>query len=216
MKLIIIFFNLSFSIYTYAQSIDFIKYNISEVGSILIPVNLELQSGIYRKNSENYQKDVKAKLGFDISGNRIVFQQKGLNEYGNKGFSTYVRVILETNIGSFGDYEKLTNNYTASSQELSEINKLVESQFQKELIAVGSKMKQWNGVSIVKINGLTALKISYLRQLNDNPIVAVDIFRFQNNDRIHSLTLSCRKSDELVWAPLFSKISNSFSITNVR
>ncbi len=216
MKLLLIFLSYSIATNAFAQSIDFVKYNISEVGSILIPANLELQSGVYKKNSENFQKDVIAKLGFDISGDRIVFQQMGLNEYEKKGFSSYVRVIIETNIGSYGDYEKLTNNYTASSQELSEINKLIESQFQKDLIKIGIKIVHWNGVSIVKINGLTALKISYLRQLNDNPIVTVNIFRFQNNDRLHSLTLSCRKSDELIWAPLFTKITKSFSITNVR
>ena len=203
--------NISFS-----QTTDFEKYKLSNVGFISIPSKMELQSGIYKKRSEKYQKEISEKFGFEVSGNRIVFQQKGLNDNVKSGFSTYSRVILETEIGQIGDFEKLTNNYNLTQAELVQINDEIINQVKQSFNGTGLRIINWYGVSVKKINGRTALKVSYLRQLNDNPYVLVDMYSFQNNDRMHRLTLSYRQSDGNTWKPLFSKILNSFTITNVR
>ncbi len=200
----------------FSQSTDFENYRIIEVGSISIPNNMEIQSGNYKKLSETYQKEISKKFGYEVSDNRIVFQQKGLNDLEKQGFASYVRVILETEIGNFGDFDKLTNKLTATPQEISDISKEFKNQMQQSFVGTGLKLITWYGVSIVTINGRTALKISYLRQLNDKPYVVVNMYRFQNNDRLHSLTLSYRQSDEATWKPLLTKIANSFTITNVR
>lgn len=204
------------SVISFSQSTDFENYRILEVGSISIPNNMEIQSGKYKKLSETYEKEMSKKVGYEISDNRIVFQQKGLNDLEKQGFASYVRVILETEIGNFGDFDKLTTKLTATPQEISDINKELKSQMQQSFAGTGLKLITWYGVSIVTINGKTALKISYLRQLNDKPYVVVNMYRFQNNDRLHSLTLSYRQSDETTWKPLFAKIANSFTISNVR
>lgn len=201
---------------SFSQSTDFENYRIIEVGSISIPNNMEIQSGNYKKLSETYQKEISKKFGYEVSDNRIVFQQKGLNDLEKQGLASYVRVILETEIGNFGDFDKLTNKLTATPQEISNISKEFKSQIQQSFAGTGLKLITWNGISIVTINGRTALKISYLRQLNDKPYVVVNMYRFQNNDRLHSLTLSYRQSDEATWKPLLTKIANSFTITNVR
>lgn len=201
---------------SFSQSTDFENYRILQVGSISIPTNMEIQSGNYKKLSETYQKEMSKKYGYEVSDNRIVFQQKGLNDLEKQGLASYVRVILETEIGNFGDFDKLTNKLTATPQEISDISKELKSQMQQSFAGTGLKLITWYGVSIVTINGRTALKISYLRQLNDKPYVVVNMYRFQNNDRLHSLTLSYRQSEEATWKPLLSKIANSFTITNVR
>jgi|JI6StandDraft_1071083.scaffolds.fasta_scaffold98523_3 hypothetical protein len=201
---------------SFSQSTDFENYRILQVGSISIPTNMEIQSGNYKKLSETYQKEMSKKFGYEVSDNRIVFQQKGLNDLEKQGLASYVRVILETEIGNFGDFDKLTNKLTATPQEISDISKELKSQMQQSFAGTGLKLITWYGVSIVTINGRTALKISYLRQLNDKPYVVVNMYRFQNNDRLHSLTLSYRQSEEATWKPLLSKITNSFTITNVR
>ena len=201
---------------SFSQSTDFENYRILEVGSISIPNNMEIQSGNYKKFSEIYVKGMGKKFGYEISDNRIVFQQKGLNDLEKQGFASYVRVILETEIGNFGDFDKLTTKLTATPQEIADISKELKSQMQQSFAGTGLKLITWYGVSIVTVNGKTALKISYLRQLNDNPYVIVNMYRFQNNDRLHSLILSCRQSDETTWKPLFEKIANSFTISNIR
>ena len=205
-----------FTTLTFSQSTDFDNYRILEVGSISIPNNMEIQSGNYKKISEIYQKEISKKFGYEVSDNRVVFQQKGVNDLDKQALATYVRVILETDIGNFGDYEKLSTKLIATPQEISDISKEFKTQIQQSLAGIGSKLITWYGVSIVTINGRTALKISYLRQLNDKPFVVVNMYRFQNNDRLHTLTLSYRQSDEATWKPLLTKIANSFIITNIR
>lgn len=201
---------------SFSQSAHFENYRILGVGSISIPNKMEIQSGQYKKISESYGKEIIKKFGYEVSDNRVVFQQKGLNDFEKQGFASYVRVILETEIGNFGDFEKLTTKFTATRKEISEISEGFKSQIQQEFAGTGLKLISWYGISIITINGRTALKISYLRQLNDNPYVVVDMYRFQNNDRLHSLTLSYRQTEETTWKPLLEKIANSFIITNVR
>lgn len=205
-----------FTTLTFSQSTDFDNYRILEVGSISIPNNMEIQSGNYKKISEIYQKEISKKFGYEVSDNRVVFQQKGVNDLDKQALATYVRVILETDIGNFGDYEKLSTKLIATPQEISDISKEFKTQMQQSFAGTGMKLITWYGVSIVTINGRTALKISYLRQLNDKPFVVVNMYRFQNNDRLHTLTLSYRQSDEATWKPLLTKIANSFIITNIR
>lgn len=215
-KLVIIFITIFLSNICFAQASDFEKYKISSVGYICIPTKMEIQSGDYKKLSEIYKNELGKKYGYEISGNRVVFQQKGLNDFDKSGFSSYARVILETDIGSYGDYEKLTNNYTVTQAELNELNSELKSQIQQSFYGTGLKLIIWYGVSIAKVNGRKVLKISYLRQLKDNPYVVVNMYSFQNNDRVHRLTLSYRQSDEAIWKPLYSQILNSFTIINVR
>ena len=216
MKSLIFILTLLLSNFSFAETTGFENYKLSNIGYISIPTKMEIQSGNYKKLAEEYQKEASKRFGFEVSGNRIVFQQKGLNNFEKSGFSLYARVILETDIDNYGDYEKLTTNYTATQAEINELNKELKSQIQQSFTGTGLKLISWYGVSITKVNGRTAMKISYLRQLNDNPYVVVNMYSFQNNDRMHRLTLSYRQSDETTWKPLFSTILNSFTITNVR
>lgn len=207
-----------FSTFCYSQtSTETVEnYKLLNLGYISIPSSMEIQAGNYKKISDSFQKEMGKKFGYEVSAGRVVFQQKGLNNLEQSGFASYARVILETDIGNFGDYEKLTTKFTATQAELSELSKEFKSQIQQGFSGTQLKLITWYGASIVTVNGRTALKISYLRQLADKPFVVVNIYRFQNNDRMHSITLSYRQSDEATWKPLFTNILNSFTITNVR
>ncbi len=184
------------------------NYTLKNVGYISIPQNMELRSDSFKKEIDN--------VANNYSNNRIVFQQKGLNDNRKGSSLIYARIIIKTDIGSYGDYDKLTSSLEVSSAELSEIN----SYFKNMLLSAcrGSSMKlvKWYGTSIVEVNGVNALKVSYLRQLKNNPYVVVSMYQFFNNDRIHTLTLSYRQSEKTTWKPLFSKVLNSFKITNIR
>lgn len=216
MRTLTLILTILLSNFCFAQTTDFENYKLSNIGYISIPTKMEIQSGDYKKLAEVVQKEMGKRFGYEISSNRIVFQQKGLNNSEKSGFASYARVILETDIGNYGDYEKLTNNYTATQAELNELSSEMKKEMQSSFSGTGLKLISWYGISITKVNGRTALKISYLRQLNDNPYVVVNMYKFQNNDRLHTLTLSYRQSDETTWKPLFSQILNSFTITNVR
>jgi hypothetical protein len=215
MKKLFTIVGLLLAIFCFAQT-SFENYLLKDLGSISIPTNMELQSGNYKKFAEEYQKQQGKKFGYEISDNRVVFQQKGLNSGDKTGFSSYARVILETTIGNYGDFEKLSTKLSATTQELSELSSQLKSQTEQSFNGTGLKLISWYGIQIVNVNGRTALKISYLRQLNDNPYVTVAIYQFHNNDRMHQLTMSYRQQDADTWKNVYSKILNSFAITNVR
>lgn len=209
---------LLFSVVCYSQTLTEViqNYRLLNVGYISIPSNMEIQSGNYKKLLDSIQTGQSKPFSYEVSSNKVIFQQRGLNDLDKSSFGSYARVILETTINNIGDYEKITTKYTATQTELAELSKNLKLQVQQGFSGTQLKLISWYGVSIVTINGRTALKISYLRQLGDNPYVVVNNYRFQNNDRLHSLTLSYRQSDESNWKPLFTNILNSFTITNVR
>ena len=199
-----------------SQTDLFKDYRLLNVGYISIPAMMEIQAGSYKKLSEALQTNLAKKFDYEVADDKVVFQQKGLNNFEPTGLSTYTRVIVETETGNFGDFEKLTTTLTATQSELQSLSAEFKSQLQQGFQGTNLRLINWYGISIAKINGRTALKISYLRQLADRPFVVVNMYRFQNNDRMHSVTTSYRQSDEETWKPLLNKVVNSFTITNVR
>jgi len=179
---------------------------LKNIGYISIPANMELQSSS-KTSTTGFEKALE---------NRVVFQEKGTNTDAKNDYSSYARVILKTTVGTAGDFEKLTTNLSETPAELSKLNDQLKSEIEESFTGTGVKLISWYGAQIVSINGRTALNISYLRQLNDQPHVAVSIYQFNNNDRIHKLTLSYTVKDAAKWEPLYSKVLSSFTITNVR
>lgn len=215
MKKLFTFF-LFFAIFSSFAQTPTENYLLKSIGYITIPSTMEIQSGNYKKFAEKYQEEYGKKFGYEVSDNRIVFQQKGLNNLDKTSFASYARIILETTISNYGDFEKLTTKLTATPSELSDLNTQLKSQIEQSFRGTGLKLISWYGVQIITVNGQTALKISYLRQLNDNPYVTVSMYQFHNNDRMHQLTMSYRQQDANKWKTSYSNILTSFKITNIR
>lgn len=194
-----------------ATGVTFTEFKLNGIGKILIPDSMELQSGAYRSLSNEASKE----LGYDVSGD-VIFQQKGLNDFKFKEINTYSRVMIGTDIGSPGDYEKLTTKIRATPRELAALGATVKQGLLDEFSAMGIRVLRWDGVSIVNINGQSALRFSYLRQLNSNPPVLVEVLTFQNNDRMHRLTISYRQQDASIWEDALARTRSSFTITNRR
>lgn len=76
------------------------------------------------------------------------------------------------------------------------------------------KIIKWYGIKTIKLNDQNALEISYLRQLDDNPYVAVRMYYFENKHREHFVTVPYKLRDEKVWTPLFIKSLKSLEIIN--
>jgi len=214
MKKIIYLFLISF--FNSFSQIEFENYSLSGIGSISIPNTMELQSGKYKEIHDNLESKIAEKYKYEITGNAIVFQQKGLNELERKSFTNYARIMLDTDIGSPGDYQKANVKIAPTSNEIKDLN----SDFKMQLITgfngTQFKLIDWYGCSLEIINGKQCLKVSYKRQLGSNPEVHVDLYRFQNNDRIHTLTISYRENDREKVKPIFAKVVNTFKLTNIR
>lgn len=184
--------------FLYAQKI----YKLNDVGYITIPEEMELQEGIYKKMVE---ENIKL-YNFEISENRVVFQQKGLNKFNQKGFQSYARIIIET---EYGDFDK---DIFMTSQELKEANTIMRNSVYQNFKNTNLKLISWYGTSVTSINGKSALKVSYLRQLSSNPYVIVNMYIIPNGNKKHIITLSYRQNEEKIWKPIYSKVIKSIKI----
>src|SRR4051812_4531112 len=105
MKLVITFAALLVTLTISAQT-KCENYLFKEVGYISIPNSLELQAGKFKEFAEEVQKAMSKKFKYEVTSRRIVFQNKGVNKFDNKT-SDYTSVIIDTEIGNYGDYTKV-------------------------------------------------------------------------------------------------------------
>jgi hypothetical protein len=184
---------------------------IRNVGLIDMPPNMEVQSGTYQEIMNSYYNRL------EVDAPQLVFQQKGLNNNTTSSFQNYGRVLLETQIGSYGDFQPLSFNIaTVTSTEISDLNWNFKQKTMSDLASIGHILIEWYPLKVKKVNGMPCIHVSYKRQLGTNPVVLVNYYIFQNNDRMHSLTLSYRISETALWKTNFDRILTSFRITNVK
>ena len=184
---------------------------IRNVGFIDMPPNMEVQSGTYQEIMNSYYNRL------EVDAPQLVFQQKGLNNNTSSSFQNYGRVLLETQIGSYGDFQPLSFNIaTVTSSEISDLNWNFKQKTMSDLASIGHTLIEWYPLKVRKVNGMPCIHVSYKRQLGTNPVVLVNYYIFQNNDRMHSLTLSYRVSEMTLWKTNFDRILTSFRITNVK
>ena len=184
---------------------------IKNSGNFDLPSTMEIQTGKYKQILNELYK----RMEWDTP--QLVAQQKGLNDFSKGGFEKYARVMFETSLGSYGDYEKLNFNISTYSQsDINELNNTFKQQIQESFIGTGLKLIEWYPTLIEKVNGMSCIHIRYKRQLQDKPVVLVNIYQVHNNDRMHILTLSYRLSEENYWKSDYETILKSFRITNVR
>jgi hypothetical protein len=211
---VLIFF--SFCLAHSAQNAEptFTEFKLKDLGTIQIPATMELQGGDYKRMSDTLSKQ----KGFEISGDEIIFQQKGLNNFDFENNKTYARVMIGTDHDMPGSFNKLTARITATPAELREYDALLKEGTIKGFreSGTGLELVDWYGSSNVLVNGRNAIKTSFLRRLNQNPKVYVEVYLFQNYDRTHRLTISYRLEDSALWKAALERTKNSFTITNIR
>jgi hypothetical protein len=183
---------------------QYTTYTIDEVGSISVTDDLELQGGNYKEMVDSYLNS--RHINFD---SRVVFQPKGLNAL-DKEANSYCRIIIET---LYGDYEPLYSKIPqVSVNELRGLSASMKQSLIEGFAGTSLQLINFFGSTIVKINNQVAIKTSYTRRLGDNAPVRVDVYHFQNRDRMHSLTLSYRIEDAALWKEKLSHSLNSFKI----
>ena len=183
---------------------QYTTYTIDEVGSISVTDDLELQGGNYKEMVDSYLNS--RHINFD---SRVVFQPKGLNAL-DKEVNSYCRIIIET---LYGDYEPLYSKIPqVSVNELRGLSASMKQSLIEGFAGTSLQLINFFGSTIVKINNQVAIKTYYTRRLGDNAPVRVDVYHFQNRDRMHSLTLSYRIEDAALWKEKLSHSLNSFKI----
>ncbi len=188
---------------------DWQRIDITDLGSIDLPPTLEIQGLEYKKGMDNYRAFGKIPV--------LVAQQKELNNGDKESSKRYARVMIETIYGKDGDFEKLNFNIKKLRVDsIGQLDKDLKTQCDKGLNKINQKLIEWYPVTLEKINGMSCIHISYTRQLYNNPVEKVDLYRFQNNDRIHGLILSYRISESEIWKNDFDAVLKSFRVSNIR
>ena len=178
-----------------------------------IPPTMEVQAGTYKKLSDKLQKEI---LEIPVDSTRVLAQQKDLNKYKKKAFKTYARIMVETEYGRKGDYEKITTQLTATKFELRELGGIFRQNMEKELRKISAKGKMtmklisWFPVQIVEINGVSMIHLKYTRSVNNGPEALVNMYIVQNDDRMHRITISYRISNADLYKDDLSKVINTF------
>jgi curved DNA-binding protein CbpA len=197
---------------------DWKRIYIDGIGTIDIPPTMEVQSGIYKEIIDPLKPELVKSMGIKSNPNYdIIIQQKGLNDLESTGFQKYARVMINTDIGNIGDFDTLyfnINEYTAT--DVKEVNDLFQSSVKSSMAGTGLKIINWFPLRLENVNGMSCIHISYTRQLNNNPMVFVNIYKFQNVDRMYTLTLSYRQSEEEYWSNDYEIILNSFRIEDIK
>jgi len=219
-RLILLASALVFSINTigwrivYAEGINSVQpelgwtqYRIEDVGEIWLPPTMEQQSGAYRHHTDR----LKGRMGIRVP----VFtgQQKGLNDFRKEALTHYVRVMLSVTQGEPGDFASLSFDLSQISQpDIIALNKYYEKAAINELLGIGQRLIRWNGTSLRRINGMSSINFSYIRQMGDHPPVLVSRYIFQDDDRAYVLTLSSRMTESTLWEKDLQKVLMSFRV----
>ena len=170
---------------TQNNSITFKRYTIPNVGYISIPNTME----------EKQEDDFKSLKKYE-NVSRMVFLPKRNGKIENVSNEINTQVFIRTEIGSYVDF-------------FEDLGSLTKDELDMFILATKEKLPTTWKLEIEKVNGRTAMKASYL----ENNIFITQ-YQFYNNDRLHTLLLKYSLADKEIWEPLFSKVLNSFTITN--
>ncbi len=172
---------------------------IAGLGKVSLPAKMEIQGGAYK----DYVDAVKEING--VSASNVIFQQKGLNS-GKSGFDTYARVMFKT---IYGDFETLSSSY--SQQDVRQINDVFKQDVLGQSELNNASILSWNTAVATTLNGYKSVRFGYKRKIGSNPVVNVQTYLLQNNDRMYLITFEGR-TDSYNWQNTFQIIKNSIII----
>ncbi len=184
------------------------RVEIPDVGTIDIPPCLEVQSGPVAQLGQA----LKSEMGLETDRKGIIIQQAGMNQLDSGAANRYVRIIVRTQRFAPGEVESLREGLALSAAEQDEVTAMLEAQLRPIIPIV-----RFGRVRIVKIAGMDALRIGYVRNsTSGDGHIHVEQYTFPNHDRSHEVTIAYRLSEREQWARCCSDVLHSFRITNIR
>ena len=174
-----------------AQTYSSEKIFLENWGSIYLPSSMEVQAGINKQIVNETKKE------FSINAEKIVFQQKGLNDGENK--ETYARIIIKTvdNTDTFPDL----NSSKITEKEINAYDKSYKEQTYEiaKNPKYNAKIGTWNSLKLLSINNKKCLNYSYMRTVGENPETYIEYFIFWRGSIQHSLNIEYRVKDAKIW-----------------
>jgi len=196
---------------------DWHTIQIKDLGLIAIPNTLEVREDgstidIVNKGSKAIIYEL-SNITERNSESNLVIQQKGLNEASKESFSSYARIMINIYNLEEGSFPKRYEKLNLSDDDLEEIKN-------KSLESLNEAASLWNvefretTIEDVQVNRMNAVKVTFVRSLSGNPEVYREQYTFLNSNQMVEIILSYRINESEMWKEDFSKIINTFIITN--
>ena len=161
------------------------------VGTIMVPDTMEVQSKEYRALKEEVS---------GISSDSFIVQQYGLNDDLNSAYDTYVRVMINCDQGSSGDYppeEFDPDLYTES--EIDGLSDELERQMRAQFEGTALEIVDWYPLELTCVNDMPCMHIAYSRMGDEGETTKVDYYVIPADDRLVRVSMSYRESDAGMW-----------------
>lgn len=196
------------TVQTEAIEEGWIRLDIKDVGSIEYPVDfLELQSEDYQNLGEEFRQT------WELLVPDFTLQQVGLNAFEPSAFLEFRRVMFFTEYLNPGEEVlRADEREILSELEIDILETFIVEQLKQEFQAMGISLVEPISLEIKEVNGMYPLVHTYIRQLDDNPVVLVQSYMFQNYDMIHYLIFSHRVEDEAECKDIYDQILASFRL----
>lgn len=202
MRSLLLYIILSISVFNVnSQTTNWETINLSTWGVIKLPPAMEVQNGLYKKLIDSFKNE------FLITGDRIVFQQKGLNELGS--FSTYARIIIRTDHANPGDLPKL-NQMNLTQTDISDLNTVYKEDVTTVCNKINAQLIKWTKVTTSSLGGVKCIYFNYTRQLPNNSSTFSEFYIFYNDDKQHTINFEYWSTDSAKWQQEFENCKKTF------
>jgi hypothetical protein len=187
---------------------------ISELGSIGIPPTIELRDddSFVALLADDVRNSLITRKKIEIIKPQLTFQPKGITNLNKDAIAKYSRILIIVDKGDQGEFLSNQEVLDLTKSELDQLNSMYRQSFEADAKKMGgqAKLLEWTPIKVVKINGMAAIKIAYLRQALSNPPVYVQTYNFLNSDERIEITVSYRDNEKHLWAEDFEASINSF------
>ncbi len=169
-------------------------YNIKNVLAISIPDTMELQDGLYKELLDSIKGSV---FNLTPKDNRIVFQQKGLSDFGSAAYETYARMIItydyDTELIGIGPF--LTSR-DISNNEIEYLDKIIRLGIENEMNSISNRLVSYDPTTLLQTKNFSYLKTSYTRVSSNNKPVYVERYMIYNNGCLINISVSSRVAEK--------------------
>lgn len=186
-------------------------YKIKNMGYISMPKEMELNIGQVNEVLDESLSALLNKYKLEISDKKIVFLQKILNPADTINKKWRASFTIETNDSQGRDVENM------GQLEVQKMNDSVRASYGAKLREQNLKILSWYGVQKVKLNGINALKLSYINQVKNssaknNIKTMVNTYWIYKDSKEYILTFSYKKQEQNKWKLVCSEILKSIYI----
>ena len=185
------------------------NYLFKDVYSITLPNIVELQNSELNTLNTIKSKEGKSAIKIYSLSNKIVFQQKGLNDEQKSAYNKYCRVMIEY-------FEEGKNAPVYGIGDKIDIDKdvlyAVEQSSKESCRKSGTPFIKLISLESININEFPVLYYSYKRKgwEGKEPLVIVNVYQIFNRYNRVNLIFSYREAERESWKGIHNNIIKSF------